>query len=102
MLDGKSIFLPPFLTINVLITKRDIVTRYWSKEPETSDVFNVLFDRSIQYAKMYVLKLTIVLSIGHDRYINTLTWYRGFWVKIIFFIFFCLSIPTFSIHISTV
>ena len=33
-------------------------------------------------------------SIGHVRYINILTWLRGFRVKIVNFLsFFCLSIP---------
>lgn len=46
------ILVPPFLTINVLITKPDIVIRFRSKKPETSDVFNVLlasnaFSRSV-------------------------------------------------------
>ena len=34
------------------------------------------------------------LGIGHVRYINILTWFRGFRVKIANFLsFFCLSIP---------
>ena len=34
------------------------------------------------------------VAIGHVRYINILTWLRGFRVKIVNFLsFFCLSIP---------
>ena len=36
----------------------------------------------------------VAFGIGHVRYINILTWLRGFRVKIVNFLtFFCFSIP---------
>ena len=54
----------------------------------TTDCLGILLPPLLQYAA------SSVIGPVHARYINILTWLRGFRVKIVTFLsFFCLSIP---------
>ena len=56
--------------------------------------FRQFFSLSTDNCPIFILYREIYYTIGHVRYINILTWLRGFRVKIVkFFGFFCLSIP---------
>ena len=54
--------------------------------------FRQFFSLSTDNCPIFILYREIYYTIGHVRYINILTWLRGFRVKIVkFFCFFCLS-----------
>ena len=57
-------------------------------------LFLVLFLLLNDKEGAHATRMRVAQSIGHVRYINTLTWLRGFRVKIVNVLsFFCLSIP---------
>ena len=69
-------------------------TRGWagSLEHKASSTFQMIESDCLGHLDTYNLSYHGLM--GHVRYINILTWLRGFRVKIVNFLsFFCLSIP---------
>ena len=80
-----------FVTLN-----KDICLVYWlERETSARRLFNfktIFLDFRWVIHDVKDEKLPLPCLIGHVRYINIQTWFRGFLAKIVFLTFFCLAI----------